>query len=100
VTAPRQQWTLPGGQVVHLGDVLQLSERDYRFGTGDVLLRIRHVGDSDGTVYPTAEWVSVIGDQIDTDGHKIQGRQLSVRVKAIEPVSLPDPPTSAGKAVW
>jgi hypothetical protein len=100
VTGPRQEWTLPGGRVVRAGDVLHLNHGDYRFGNGEVLLRVCHVGDSDGTVYPTAEWVPVIGDQIDVEGRKIQGRSLSVRVRAIEPVPHRVPPTSAGRAVW
>jgi hypothetical protein len=76
-------WILPGGVRLCLNDVVELMEGDYRHGRGAVRLRISHVGDSEGRVHPRAEWVTLIGHELNADGAVIVGRQLSARVRAI-----------------
>jgi hypothetical protein len=71
-----------------VNDVVELDERHYRFGRGPVRLRVEHVGDSDGVVYPTAEWVTLIGREVDANGEVIKGRQLSAKVSAIRPAPV------------
>jgi hypothetical protein len=87
MNAPRE-WRLPGGVILRADDVIELDERNYRFGRGRVRLRVEHVGDSGGNVHPAAEWVTVIGHHIDADGAVIVGRQLSARVTAIRPLPV------------
>jgi hypothetical protein len=71
---------------LRLNDTVLLQESDYRFGRGTVRLQVEHVGDSEGKVHPRAEWVTLIGHEVDPDGGVGPGRQLSARVRAIRPI--------------
>jgi hypothetical protein len=66
-----------------VGDVIEVGEPDYRYGTGNLILRVtqigRHVRAADG------EWLDLDGLELRTDGTQLgsQPRHASVRVDGV-----------------
>jgi hypothetical protein len=64
------------------GDVLDLSEQDYLYGAGRLVLDVTAVG-ADITRYPRLEWLRVTGDEIRWNGADAGERTIMVRVEAL-----------------
>jgi hypothetical protein len=80
-------WVLPGGVTLGRHDLVIIEEKDYRYGRGVVRLQVEHVGDRDGNVPAGADWVTVIGHEVDVYGDVTgPGRQVSARVSALRPL--------------
>jgi hypothetical protein len=80
-------WVLPGGVTLGVNDLVILDEKDYRTGRGVVRLQIAHVGDSEGNVKADADFVTLIGHEVDVYGEVTgPGRQLLARVSALRPL--------------
>jgi hypothetical protein len=74
-TTGRRVWHLPAtGVLIGQGDVVLLRDRQYRFGSGPILLAITNLGDSDRRVDPNAMWVNVDGGQLTVFGTDMRGR--------------------------
>jgi len=74
------------GQVVtdlRVGDVIEVAERDYKYGTGRLMLRVSAIGETrrlaDGT------WLDVEGLELRPDGTQVSHRTrwAAVRVGAV-----------------
>jgi hypothetical protein len=80
-------WVLPGGVTLGVNDLVILEEGDYRSGRGVVRLQVAHVGDSEGHVAADADFVTLIGHEVDVYGDVTgPGRQLSARISALRPL--------------
>jgi hypothetical protein len=84
---------------VEVGDVIKLSETDYRYGVGALRMRVQLVGDV--SLEDGIRWVQLIGVQINYDGRDGVTRHIQARLVAllrpgsvIRPVRLvaPAPP--------
>ena len=64
-----------------VGDVIHVAEPDYRYGVGDLYLRITQLppGGSD----PDAEWGDVFGVDVRYDGTTGHERRVTVRLAAV-----------------
>jgi hypothetical protein len=66
-----------------LGDVIDVGDRDYRFGTGRLILRVTTIG----SCQPTADgdWVDLDGLELRPDGTQlgVHPRHAAVRVTAL-----------------
>lgn len=65
--------------LVQVGQIVEVPEAHYCYGTGDLLLLVTHVAP---VQHPGLEWLRVRGMQI-WDGRKIGERVVDVRVAAI-----------------
>lgn len=65
------------------GDVLKIHEDDYRYGLGELALRITQVGSvqqlADG------EWLTVVGVQLAWNGSDLEVREVLVRLSSLAP---------------
>jgi len=58
--------------------VLLLGERDYRFGVGNVRLRIERIDWANPMTFDGEPWYAVVGVQLRQDGTEIGRRELLV----------------------
>ncbi|WFE19301.1 hypothetical protein O7621_15170 [Solwaraspora sp. WMMD937] len=66
---------------VEVGDVIKMSETDYRYGIGALRLRVQHVGDV--SIEDGIRWVQLIGAQINFDGRDGVTRHVQARLVAL-----------------
>jgi hypothetical protein len=66
-----------------LGDVIDVEDRDYRFGTGRLILRVTTIGSRQCAV--DGEWVDLDGLELRPDGTQldVHPRHAAVRVAAL-----------------
>lgn len=66
-----------------IGDVLNLSDRDYKYGTGRLILRITKIGGWTATA--DGEWLDLDGLELRSDGTQLSPlpRHAAVRVNAL-----------------
>jgi len=66
-----------------IGDVIAMDERDYKYGTGRLILRVTQIGGR--THAADGEWLEVDGLELRPDGTQIgkQPRHAAVRVDAV-----------------
>jgi hypothetical protein len=67
--------------LVSIGDVLDLEEDDYRYGTGPLILRVTRVADL--RHFTDGAWISLCGMQLRTDGTSVEQREVLVRVATL-----------------
>ena len=85
--------------LVQVGDVVQLPEAHYLYGSGVLTMRVTAVG-ADLEKYPSLEWVGLKGTEIRWDGSDGEERQVMVRVGILlvegvvthQPESFPQAP--------
>ncbi len=65
--------------LVQVGDVVEIPEAHYLYGTGALTLRVTAVG-ADLEKYPSLEWVGLQGIEIRWDGSDGEERQVMVRI--------------------
>jgi hypothetical protein len=75
---------------IKVGTVLDLSDRDYMYGTGRLILRVTKIGDR--THKTDGEWVDLEGFELRSDGSQLgpQPRHAAVRVKGLHGWRGPD----------
>ncbi|MFY1674084.1 hypothetical protein ACN27G_29730 [Plantactinospora sp. WMMB334] len=66
-----------------LGDVTEAGDRDYKYGTGPLILRVPRIGDRQHTA--DGEWLDLDGLELRSDGPQVepQPRHAEVRVAAL-----------------
>jgi len=66
-----------------LGDVINVGDADYKYGTGRLILRVTTIGDR--TRSADDEWVDLDGLELRPDGTQlgVQPRHAAVRVAAL-----------------
>lgn len=66
-----------------LGDVIEVDDRNYRFGIGPIILRVTMLGSQKRGI--DGEWVDLEGLELRRDGSQIgqQPRPVSVRVPGV-----------------
>jgi hypothetical protein len=66
-----------------LGDVIDVAERDYMYGTGRLVLRLMTIGDKHRLA--DGEWLDVDGLELRTDGTQLgpRPRHVLVRLNAV-----------------
>jgi hypothetical protein len=66
-----------------LGDVIQVEDKDYKYETGRLILRVTTIGDRTRTA--DDEWVDLDGLELRPDGTQlgVQPRHAAVRVTAL-----------------
>jgi hypothetical protein len=73
----------PGPVTPKPGDVLKIQENNYRYGIGELVLRVTQVRSvqrlSDG------EWVTIVGVELAWDGSDYEEREVLVRVSSLAP---------------
>lgn len=89
---------MAGEPPVRVGQVLRLAEEDYRFGTGQLTLRVTgllHVQHLDD-----GPWLNLRGITIRWDGGDGESRQVLVRLSALRGMARPPGgrPTAGGSA--
>ena len=69
--------------VLKIGDVLDLSDRDYKYGTGRLILRVTKIIGRAPAV--DGEWVNLDGLELRSDGTQLSPlpRHAAVRVNAL-----------------
>jgi hypothetical protein len=75
---------------VKVGDVIQVAEADYKYGTGVLRLRVSKVGRAERL--PDGDWLDLEGFTVRVDGTQVsaEARHVLVRVRAL--VGRPKPP--------
>lgn len=65
------------------GDVLKIHEENYRFGLGELVLRVTAIRE----VQQLAEgaWLTVLGVQVDRNGAYVGEREVLVRLSSLVP---------------
>lgn len=68
---------------VKLGDVIEAGDRDYKYGTGPLILRVTRIGGRQRTA--DGEWLDLDGLELRSDGSQVgsQPRHADVRVTAM-----------------
>ena len=68
---------------LRLGDVIAVDDRDYRYGTGRLILRVTTIGNRQSTA--DGDWLDLDGLELRPDGTQldIQPRHAAVRVAAL-----------------
>jgi hypothetical protein len=68
---------------IKIGDVIDVAERDYRYGTGRLILRVTTIGSRQSTA--DGDWVDLDGLELRPDGTQlgVQPRHAAVRVAAL-----------------
>ena len=68
---------------LRLGDTIDVNECDYRFGVGQLTLRLTQIGQRQRTA--DGDWIDVEGLELRDDGSQIsqQPRPVSVRVSGV-----------------
>jgi hypothetical protein len=69
---------------VHPGDLVRLGEADYRYGRGDLTMRITRIR-TDISQWPDREWIWLEGIPIRWDGSEDQTRTVLARASALRP---------------
>lgn len=66
-----------------LGDVIEADDRDYKYGTGSLILRVTRIGGQQCTA--DGEWLDLDGLELRPDGSQIrpQPRRAEVRVTTL-----------------
>jgi hypothetical protein len=66
-----------------IGDVIEVGDRDYKFGAGPLILRVTRVGDR--MLAADGEWLDLEGFELRVDGSQLapHPRQAAVRLSAI-----------------
>ena len=67
--------------LVRVGDLIRIPEADYRYGVGELHMRIIHVPRSAGI--PGLEWVELVGVPIPHRGREDRPRPVLIRVAAL-----------------
>jgi hypothetical protein len=67
--------------VLSIGDVIKVGEADYRYGTGELHMRVTHVPKEIDT--RGLEWVQLMGVEIRWDGSDGKHRNAWVRVAGL-----------------
>ena len=73
-----------------IGDVIDVEDRDYRYGMGRLILRVTKIGER--TALADGEWVDLDGFELRSDGAQLlpQPRHAAVRVSALRIWRGPD----------
>jgi hypothetical protein len=68
---------------VKIGDVIDLGDQDYKYGTGRLILRVTAIGSQQSTA--DGDWIDLDGLELRPDGTQLgaQPRQVGVRVTAL-----------------
>jgi hypothetical protein len=79
-----------------VGDVIEVAQMDYVYGTGSLKLRLTAAIDT--THCPSMEWVAVAGVEIQPDGCEGRARSVLVRHVALveQSPATPDPGATDG----
>jgi hypothetical protein len=66
-----------------IGDVIDVDDRNYMFGTGRLILRVSRIGDRTHTA--DGEWINLEGFELRSDGVQLnpQPRHAAVLVKGL-----------------
>ncbi|NES17284.1 MULTISPECIES: hypothetical protein [Micromonospora] len=66
-----------------IGDVIEVDDRDYRYGTGPLILRVTRIGQRQRAA--DGEWLDLEGLELRPDGTQIrqQPRPVSVRLGGV-----------------
>ncbi|MDG4798826.1 hypothetical protein [Micromonospora sp. WMMD1082] len=66
-----------------VGDVIEVDDRDYNYGTGKLIMRVTRIGSRTRTA--NGEWLDLDGLQLRPDGTQLgpQPRHAAVRVGAV-----------------
>jgi len=66
-----------------IGDVIDIDDRDYKYGTGRLILRVTKIGNRQTTA--DGEWVDLDGLELRADGTQlgVRPRHAVVRVNAL-----------------
>jgi hypothetical protein len=69
--------------MLKLGDVIDVNDRDYKYGTGRLILRVTTIGDRQRAA--DGEWVDLDGLELRPDGTQlgVQPRHAVIRVAAL-----------------
>lgn len=69
-----------------IGDVIEVDESDYKYGTGRLILRVTTIGGRQCTA--DGDWIDLDGLELRADGTQLgaQPRHAAVRVKALRVV--------------
>lgn len=77
--------------MIQAGDVIRIPERYYRYGNGELRMRVTYVPKS--ARIPGLEWIELIGTTLTADGRPGRPRQALVKVSALRvPGSVLRPP--------
>jgi hypothetical protein len=68
---------------LRLGDVIAVDDKDYKYGTGRLILRVTTIGNRQSTA--DGDWVDLDGLELRPDGTQlgVQPRHAAVRVTAL-----------------
>jgi hypothetical protein len=76
-------WRRPAGlTLAQPGDIVTIREPDYCYGLGELRLRVTVVGGG-SPVHEGAEWVQIVGAELNKDGSERGERRALVRVSAL-----------------
>lgn len=66
-----------------IGDIVDVEDKDYKYGTGRLILRVTTIGDRQSTA--DGDWVDLDGLELRPDGTQfgVQPRHASVRLAAL-----------------
>lgn len=67
--------------LIQVGDLIQVPERYYRFGTGELRMRVTYVPKS--AQIPGMQWIELVGTTVDPQGQPGRARSALVRVAAL-----------------
>jgi hypothetical protein len=73
----------PRSVIPRPGDVLKIQEADYRYGQGELILRVTEVGRSQQLT--DGEWLTISGIQIGWNGAEFGERAVDVRLSSLMP---------------
>jgi hypothetical protein len=68
---------------LRLGDVIAVDDKDYKYGTGRLILRVTTIGNRQSTA--DGDWLDLDGLELRSDGTQlgVQPRHAAVRVTAL-----------------
>lgn len=68
---------------LNVGDVIEVDDNDYKYGTGRLIMRVTTIGSRQRT--PDGDWVDLDGLELRPDGTQLgaQPRHAVVRVNAL-----------------
>jgi hypothetical protein len=69
------------------GDVLKIHEDNYRYGVGELVLRVTAIGGV--TLLDDGPWLTVVGIQVAWNGADVGELQVAIRLSSLTPQRRP-----------